>query len=100
MKNKKIVIAGGTGFIGQTLVECFAKDNIVIILGRQSGDMHKNSYNEKLLTSSGGYNVRYVKWNGKDVQENWLEEIDGADLVVNLAGKSVNCRYHKKLKQE
>jgi NAD dependent epimerase/dehydratase family enzyme len=100
MKNKKIIIAGGTGFIGQELVNYFGKDNEIVILGRQSGDTHKNSYNQKLLTAAKGYQLRYVKWNGKDLEENWSRELDGADLVINLAGKSVNCRYHKKQKQE
>ena len=100
MKNKKIVIAGGTGFIGQALVKNLGKDNEIIILSRQSGDTHKNSYNQKLLTAADGHNTRYVKWNGKDLEERWSKEIDGAHLVINLAGKSVNCRYHKKQKRE
>lgn len=100
MKNKKIIIAGGSGFIGQALLKYLGKENEIVVLGRQSGDTHKNSYNEKLLSSSEGYNVRYVKWNGKDIENDWSSEIDGAGLVINLAGKSVNCRYHKKQKQE
>lgn len=100
MKNKKIIITGGTGFIGQALIKYFGKDNEMVILGRQSGDTHKNSYSQKLLTSADGYNLRYVKWNGKDAGENWSREINNADLIINLAGKSVNCRYHKKQKQE
>jgi uncharacterized protein (TIGR01777 family) len=35
---------------------------------------------------------RVVSWDGKTVGA-WAEEIDGADVVVNLAGRSVNCRY-------
>lgn len=100
MKNKKIILAGGTGFIGQALTAYFGKENEIVILGRQSGDTHKNLYNQKLLTSDNGYRVRYVKWNGIDAEESWAKEINGADLVINLAGKSVNCRYHKKQRQE
>ena len=66
MKNKKIVIAGGSGFIGQALIRYLAKENMIVILGRQSGDTHKNLYDRKLLTAADGYNVRYVRWNGKD----------------------------------
>lgn len=36
MKNKRIVIAGGTGFIGQQLVRHFGKDNHIVVLSRQS----------------------------------------------------------------
>lgn len=100
MKNKKIIIAGGTGFIGQEIARYFGKDNEIIILGRQSGDTHKNSYNRPLLSANDEYKVRYVKWNGKDTDPDWCNEIEGASLVINLAGKSVNCRYHKKQKQE
>ena len=100
MKNKKIVIAGGTGFIGQALTAYFGRDNSIVILGRQSGDSHKNLFHQKLLTPEDGYAVRYVKWNARDVEESWSHEIDGADLIINLTGKSVNCRYHKKQIQE
>lgn len=36
---------------------------------------------------------RVVRWDGK-TSGNWIREIDGADVVINLAGRSVNCRYH------
>jgi NAD dependent epimerase/dehydratase family enzyme len=100
MKNKKIIIAGGSGFIGQSLARYLGKENEIVILGRQSGDTHKNLYHQQLLPASDGYNLRYVRWNGKDIEETWSREIDGADLIINLAGKSVNCRYHKKQKQQ
>src|SRR5688572_9474242 len=100
MKNKKIIIAGGTGFIGQEIARYFGKDNEIVILGRQSGDQHKNSYDQKLLTTSDGYNLRYVKWDGRNPDNSWATELDGADLVINLAGKSVNCRYHRRQRKE
>jgi hypothetical protein len=37
--------------------------------------------------------TREVSWDGR-TQGEWQGEIDGADAVVNLAGRSVNCRYH------
>lgn len=100
MKNKKIIITGGTGFIEQGLIKYFGKENTIIVLSRQSGDRHKNLYTHELLTEDKGYKVHYIKWNGKDLEESWTKELDGADLVINLAGKSVNCRYHKKQKQQ
>lgn len=100
MNNKKIIIPGGTGFIGQALVKYFGRDNELVVLGRMSGDHHKNLYSTKLLTKNDGYNVRYVKWNAKEVDQEWSDEIDGSDLIINLTGKSVNCRYHTKQKRE
>jgi uncharacterized protein len=100
MKNRKIIIAGGTGFIGQSLIKYIGNENEIVILSRQSGDSKKKLYSKKLVTKNNDFNVRYIKWNGKTVEENWSREIDGADMVINLAGKSVNCRYHKKQKNE
>lgn len=97
MQNKKIVIAGGSGFIGQAIAEYFGTENTIIILSRQVNGTN-NAYSKKshITTNS---NVRYVQWNAKDLGD-WAKEIDGADLVINLAGKSVNCRYTQKNKQE
>jgi len=100
MKNKKIIIAGGSGFIGQSLIKYFGKENEIIILSRQTEDTHKNLYSKELLTENDGLSLRYVKWNGETMSETWCKVIDGADLLINLAGKSVNCRYHKKQKQK
>jgi uncharacterized protein (TIGR01777 family) len=73
MKDRKIVIAGGSGFIGHALVNRWAKDNRIIILGRH-------------VEGSG-------KWDGEHVEPHWAKEIDGCDVIINLTGRSVNCRY-------
>lgn len=74
----KIVIAGGTGFLGEALVEHWMKSRVhdVVVLSR-----------------GGKSKARLVKWDGQGDGE-WMQEIDGADVVVNLAGRSVNCRYN------
>lgn len=99
MKNKKIIIAGGSGFIGGALTAAFGEDNEIVILGRQVSSSN-NSYKDVVDPTSSNINARFVKWNGKDVNDEWAKEIDGADVVINLAGKSVNCRYHAKQKKE
>jgi len=43
--------------------------------------------------------IRYGSWDGKTLG-NWVNELDGAHLLINLAGKSVNCRYTAKNKQQ
>jgi uncharacterized protein (TIGR01777 family) len=42
---------------------------------------------------------RVVGWDGRSVG-GWAEEIDGADVVINLAGRSVNCRYNAENRKE
>jgi uncharacterized protein (TIGR01777 family) len=67
----KIVIPGGSGHIGKFLSRALADaGHDVVVLGRGSG----------------------VRWDGRTLGP-WAAEIDGADVVVNLAGRSVNCRY-------
>ncbi len=81
-KYNKIVIAGGNGFIGQALEKMLEPiTEKVIILCR-----HPNKTNE-------------VYWDGKTISS-WVKELENADLLLNLAGKSVNCRYTKKNKNE
>ncbi len=99
MKNKKIIIAGGTGFIGQVLAEYFGRDNKIVILTRGLQHSVNNTFGSDLLTGEIKKNINLVQWNGKDAG-NWCKEIDGADIVINLTGKSVNCRYSAKNKQE
>jgi len=100
MKNKKIVIAGGTGFIGQAMAAYFGKDNQIVIISRQSVNGHNNAYTHRLLLPAQGYNITYRRWDGKQPEKHWTTELEGADIVINLAGKSVNCRYNEKNKKE
>ena len=77
----KIVLAGGTGFLGGLLAASFlSKGYEVVILGRRPNFVAS---------------ARYVPWSGFCLGK-WAEEIDGADVVINLAGKNVKCRYTDK----
>ena len=78
---KKIIIAGGTGFLGQVLKTHFTKQNYtVFILSRKP-----KSENE-------------IYWNGTDLG-NWTKHLENAEALINLAGKSVDCRYTDKNKK-
>ena len=79
MKYNKIILPGGSGYLGTVLARHFKPlASEIIILSR-----HAKKPDE---------NVRTLVWNGKDKGE-WVNELEGADLFVNLSGKNVNCRY-------
>ena len=80
--SKRIILAGGTGFLGGVLTKHFAALKWeVVVLTRQP----------KLRTDG----VREVAWDGETVGD-WAKELEGAEVVVNLCGKSVDCRYTAK----
>lgn len=82
----KVVLAGGSGYLGSVLADFFgAKANEVIILSR------------KKLANKG--NVRTVLWDAKHL-DSWVNELEGTDLLVNLTGKNVNCRYTQQNRAE
>ncbi|GAA4198345.1 TIGR01777 family oxidoreductase [Streptosporangium oxazolinicum] len=71
----KIVIPGGTGQVGTILNRALtlAGHEVVVLTRRPARD-------------------REVRWDGENLGS-WAKEIDGSDIVVNLAGRSVSCRY-------
>jgi uncharacterized protein (TIGR01777 family) len=74
----KIVIPGGSGQVGTLLARAFVADgHDVVVLSRAGSSSHP---------------WRVVPWDAKTV-DGWAREIDGADVVINLAGRNVNCRY-------
>jgi len=82
----KIIITAANGFIGETLVRYFRQQHVVIALVRK---MPSKSIN----------GVKYILWDGKN-PGTWATELEGALAVINLAGRSVNCRYNAKNKRE
>jgi uncharacterized protein (TIGR01777 family) len=104
MKNKKIIIAGGTGFIGQEMTKYFGKENKIVILTRQIENTKTNRNDYSSLSRKDLQRVQYVKWDGKTTDDpmtnGWIKELENADLIINLAGKTVNCRYNEKNKKE
>ena len=74
----KTVIPGGTGQIGRILARAFARDgHEIVALSRRPEPVES---------------CRVVVWDARS-DGDWAREIDGADVVVNLAGRSVDCRY-------
>ena len=77
MTNKKIILAGGTGFVGRYLTEKYsALGYNVINISRQTGS---------------------VNWEDENAI---IEAIDNSEMLINLAGKSVDCRYTEQNKKD
>jgi len=71
----KIVLPGGTGQVGAILDRALtaAGHDVVLLTRSPNGD-------------------RQVRWDGSTLGD-WARQIDGSDVVINLAGRSVSCRY-------
>jgi hypothetical protein len=76
---KRIVIAGGSGFLGINLARHLTdRGDSVVILSRSN-------------PKPGAWS--HAPWDGRTDGE-WMSAFDGADAVVNLAGRSVDCVKH------
>jgi len=85
MKNK-IVIAGGSGFLGKALSSHFKNQgNLVTVLTRGKTQLIDD--------------VNYVHWDGETLGV-WTEHMNCVEVLINLTGKSVDCRYTEANKKE
>jgi uncharacterized protein (TIGR01777 family) len=76
----RIVIPGGSGHVGHILATHF----------------HSEGHDVTVLSRSGATAPwRVVSWDGLTVDD-WSSELEDADVLVNLAGRSVNCRYNSR----
>jgi uncharacterized protein len=74
----RVVIPGGSGQVGSVLARHFHQEgHEVTVLSRKPGAAA----------------WRLAAWDGQRLDD-WAAELDGADVVINLAGRSVNCRYN------
>ncbi len=92
MKTSKIIIAGGSGFIGEELCRYFAPHHDIVILSRQLPDADNNRNHHHLSLPANVRSVRMVQWDARTTGP-WTGELENADLLINLAGRTVNCRY-------
>jgi hypothetical protein len=72
------VLPGGSGQVGRMLAQSF----------------QERGHHVTVLTR-GPYTAPWqtVHWDGEQIGP-WIETLEGADVCINLAGRSVNCRYH------
>lgn len=81
-----IVISGANGFLGRAVSRFFLKRGRLVT---------------GLVRNRGGVvpGVKEVEWDALTLGD-WVGELEGADLLLNLAGRSVNCRYHARNRAE
>lgn len=80
----KLILPGGSGHVGTLLSHAFQRDgHDVVVLSRRP------------VASS----WRTVAWDGETLGP-WVKELEAADVLINLAGRSVNCRYHDANRRE
>lgn len=82
---RKIIIPGGSGYLGRALTNWFAKKGAeVVILSRTPSEIP---------------GARVLPWDGRTLGD-WTTELEGATAVINLAGRTVNCRYNEHNREE
>jgi uncharacterized protein (TIGR01777 family) len=80
----RVVIPGGAGHLGRIV----------------AGHLHARGNAVTVLSRSGAVAPwQIVSWNGAD-PDDWERELEDADVVINLAGRSVNCRYNRNNRRE
>jgi hypothetical protein len=79
MNKRRIVVAGGGGFIGRALIKELLQQNCeVVVLTRSLREREDEA--------------TAAEWDGEHLGD-WIQHLDGAEAVVNLAGRNVNCRH-------
>src|SRR5437870_1283305 len=73
--SRKIILAGGSGFLGSRLAETLLEGHY-----------------EPLILTRHPRGGKDLLWDARTIGP-WAKEIEGAQAVVNLAGRSVNCRH-------
>jgi len=85
MRNR-IIVAGGSGFIGRLLTDRFVSGNYEVVVLTRSPQTAQQA-------------IRQVRWDGCTLSD-WARELEGARALINLAGRSVNCRYNERNRRE
>lgn len=86
MKYHKIILAGGNGQLGKALAQHYKYDTEQIIILSRRPQPDKG-------------NIKTLVWDGQ-TQGDWVKQLEDADMLINLCGKNVNCRYTKVNREE
>ncbi|HMJ91216.1 MAG TPA: NAD-dependent epimerase/dehydratase family protein, partial [Candidatus Acidoferrum sp.] len=81
MSTRRIILGGGSGFLGQRIATFLQPLGWEPVILSRSSDSKAR--------------FREMQWDAKTVGP-WVDTLDGAEAVINLTGRSVNCRYTAK----
>jgi uncharacterized protein (TIGR01777 family) len=86
-RDKTMVIAGANGFIGKYISRHFQQLGwkVLGLVRRKDG------------LADG---VEMVKWDGVTLESSWAVRLDGADVLINLTGRTINCRHDAENKRQ
>ena len=79
MNKKRIVIAGGSGFIGSALAQQIVRRGCEVVVLTRSPRARNDG-------------AREVAWDAEHIGA-WAEQLNGATAVINLTGKNINCPH-------
>ena len=86
----RLALVGATGFLGRSLAASLAADGHDLVL-----------FSRRPAAVVAPPRARAVAWPGSQARpESLAAEIGGADVVINLAGRSINCRYNAAHRRE
>ncbi len=89
--SQKIIITGGTGFIGRNLCYILSEANYEIILLSRNIEIAQKVFGKYAIP---------VFWDGKSTA-GWINHVDGAHAIINLAGENIgSSRWTRKKKQQ
>jgi uncharacterized protein len=93
MSDPVLVIAGGSGFLGHAILKKYRDTNAKIIV------LTRKEVPAAPRTAPLYKNVSYVHWDAATPGD-WMAALQGSTAVINLVGRSVNCRYTERNKEE
>src|SRR5689334_10376733 len=82
----RIVIAGGTGFLGRPLAHALAQEGHDVVL------LTRTSASAPARSSLSSNSIRRVQWTPNGAVGAWGTEIEDARAVINLAGESIAAK--------
>src|SRR5947208_15148113 len=84
--SQRILLGGGTGFLGTLLARYLSERGCEVVVLTRRPDPRSGA-------------VRQVQWDDRTFGD-WAGWLNGTQAVINLAGRSVNCRYHARSRRE